>query len=167
MIKNTITGCLALAALASGGVASATSIPIANPGFEADVLACAGGFTCFDFGVVPGWGGGSGTTFKPSVGAGGEYPGGVPEGVNVLATGDPSTFAEISQDLGIAPTPNTTYTLRVNVGQRTDAPLTAYFVQLLVGTTVVLRTPHLNQRLELFFWTPLRGILAHHPGRST
>src|SRR5450755_3394128 len=96
----------------------AAPIPIANAGFEADVLPCAGGPGCFALGVVPSWNvSQGGTTFKPSTGAGGEYPGGIPQGLNVLAEGDPTVFGESSQDLGFAPSPNTTYTLTVYVGQ--------------------------------------------------
>jgi hypothetical protein len=43
----------------------------------------------------------------------------------------------ITQDLGFAPLPNTTYTLTVYVGQRADFPLIAYAVELIVGTTSV------------------------------
>jgi hypothetical protein len=120
----------------------AGSVPVVNAGFEADVLGCSPGPSCFDFGVVPGWSaslGFGGSTFKPSTGLGGEFPSGIPGGVNVAAVGDPGN-AEITQDLGFAPAPNTTYTLGVSVGQRTDAALTSYYIELLVGSTIVAST---------------------------
>ena len=119
--------------------AQGQGIPIVNGNFNSDVLGCAAGSLCFDSGVIPGWvGGGPTATFKPSTGVGGEFPGGIPGGgPNVAAVGDPSGAASITQDLGFAPSPNTTYTLTVYVGQRGDSPLTAYAVELLVGTTSV------------------------------
>jgi RHS repeat-associated protein/uncharacterized repeat protein (TIGR01451 family) len=113
------------------------SVPVVNPGFEADVLGCQGGGGCYDIGVLPGWSG-AGSTFKPSVGVGGEFPNGIPDGVNVAAVGCCGQSGnDITQDLGFAPAPNTTYTLRVGVGQRSDFALTGYIAELLVGTTSV------------------------------
>uniref|UniRef100_Q01RK1 Uncharacterized protein n=1 Tax=Solibacter usitatus (strain Ellin6076) TaxID=234267 RepID=Q01RK1_SOLUE len=119
--------------------AQGQTIPIVNGNFNSDVLGCAAGPSCFDSSVIPGWvGGGPTATFKPSTGVGGEFPGGIPGGgPNVAAVGDPSGAATITQDLGFAPSPNTTYTLTVYVGQRADFPLIAYAVELLVGTTSV------------------------------
>jgi hypothetical protein len=102
-------------------------ITITNPSFEADVLNCAGGPTCYDVGVAPGW---NATTFKPSTGPGGEFPGGVPDGVNVLAVGDPSVNQTASQTLTAILSANTVYTLTIYVGQRADTPLSGYAVSL-------------------------------------
>jgi hypothetical protein len=116
--------------------AQGQAISITNAGFESDVLNCAAGPQCFDLGVIPGWAG-QGTTFKPSTGPGGEFPGGIPGGgPNVAAIGGPGVGI-ITQDLGFTPLPNTTYTLSVYVGQRADYPLIAYTVELLMGTTSV------------------------------
>jgi Concanavalin A-like lectin/glucanases superfamily/HpiC1 cyclase/MBG domain/Bacterial Ig-like domain/Cep192 domain 4/WD40-like Beta Propeller Repeat len=113
----------------------AGTIPITNAGFEADVLNCQAGPNCYDLGNLPGWSGG--TTFKPSTGPGGEFPSGIPEGVNVAAVGCCQPNPDAIQDLGFAPAPNTTYTLTVSVGQRADSPLTGYVVELLVGSESV------------------------------
>ena len=120
--------------------AQGQGIPIVNGNFNSDLLGCAAGPLCFDPGVIPGWVvGGPTWTFKPSTGAGGEFPGGIPGGgPNVAAVGQADgVVGTITQDLGFAPSPNTTYTLMVYVGQRADFPLTAYAVELVVGTTSV------------------------------
>jgi hypothetical protein len=120
--------------------AQGQAIPIANANFNSDLLGCAAGPQCFDLGVIPGWVGGGPTiaTFKPSTGAGGEFPGGIPGGgPNVAGVGQAAGAGTITQDLGFAPLPNTTYTLTVYVGQRADFPLIAYDVELVVGTTSV------------------------------
>ena len=130
----------AVIVLTATAFAQGQAIPIANAGFESDVLGCApsgGSNPCFDP-VIPGWSViGRASTFKPSTGPGGVFPGGIPGGVNVAAVGDQSGGGVITQDLGFAPLANTTYTLTVSVGQRADSPLTAYAVELLVGTTSV------------------------------
>jgi len=119
--------------------AQGQGIPIVNGNFNSDLLGCAAGPLCFDFGVIPGWVAGvPAATLKPSTGAGGEFPGGIPGGgPNVAAVGDANGAATITQDLGFTPSPNTTYTLTVYVGQRADYPLIAYAVELVVGTTSV------------------------------
>jgi uncharacterized protein (TIGR03437 family) len=127
--------------------AQGQSIPIVNAGFENDVLNCAPGPACYDLSVPPGWTG-QGATWKPSTGPGGEFPGGVPGGLNVASLGNANGPGVIIQDLGFAPLANTTYTLTVNVGQRADpcgsaaSPsffclVNGYAVELLVGTTSV------------------------------
>jgi hypothetical protein len=122
-------------------IAQAAPITVANAGFESFVLGCAAGPSCFTDGALPDWNIVTSpltvATFKPSTGVGGEYPGGIPGGVNVAAVGNDAAAGEITQDLGIAPQANTTYTLSVYVGQRTDTPPTAYSVDLLVGSSVV------------------------------
>src|ERR1039457_1538434 len=123
--------------LPAAAFAQGQAISITNAGFESDVLNCAGS-NCFNPFVIPGWTlTGDGSTFKPSTGPGGQFPGGIPEGSNVAALGDAASAAVIIQDLGFAPLANTTYTLTVWVGQRTDAPLIAYAAELLVGMTSV------------------------------
>ena len=144
--------------------AQGQAIPIANAGFESDVLNCTAGRSCYDLGVVPGWAitdTGTVATQKPSTGAGGEFPSGVPGGLNVAAVGNSAGAGAITQDLGFAPSANTTYTLTVYVGQRADPcdPLffclvNGYAVELLVGTTSVASDTTL-------------GPAAAEPSRST
>src|SRR5260370_36122034 len=91
--------------------AQGQAIPIVNAGFESYVLNCAAGPQCFALGVVPGWTG-VGSTFKPSTGPGGEFPGGIPGGSpNVAAGGDPSQVRAGTHHLGVSPSAHTTYTL--------------------------------------------------------
>jgi HpiC1 cyclase len=123
--------------------AQSQTIPIVNPAFDSTVLTCAPGPSCFEDGVLPGWAAGSPTTtfatFKPSTGPGAIFPGGIPGGgPNVAAVGNgEGGTGVITQDLGFAPLPNTTYTLTMYVGQRSDVPLVAYDVELVVGTISV------------------------------
>jgi hypothetical protein len=118
--------------------AQGQAISITNAGFESNTLNCMPGPQCFNSFVLSGWTLiGQGATFKPSTGPGGEFSGGIPGGSNVASLGNDSGAGVITQDLGFAPSPNTTYTLTVYVGQRGDYPLTAYAVELLVGTTSV------------------------------
>lgn len=122
--------------------AQSQTIPIVNPAFDSLVLTCAPGPNCFEDGVLPGWAGSAASTFatfQPSTGPGGIFPGGIPGGgPNVAGVGNAEGgTGVITQDLGFAPLPNTTYTLTVYVGQRSDVPLVAYDVELLVGTTSV------------------------------
>lgn len=131
---------IALAALTTLGFAQGQSIPIVNAGFDSLLLDCAPGPPCFEAGVIPGWTltGAGNSTFKPSTGSGGIFPGGVPGGLNVAAVNcSGCAGGSIAQDLGFAPLPNTTYTLTAYVGQRADAPFGTYAVGLLVGTTSV------------------------------
>jgi hypothetical protein len=120
--------------LTAAAFAQGQSIPIQNGGFEADALGCSAGLSCFALGVLPGWTlSGQLATFKPSTGPGGEFPNGIPGGVNVAGLGDELGSGVITQDLGFPPLANMVYTLTVRVGQRADYPLTGYTVELLVG----------------------------------
>src|SRR5262249_31701066 len=114
----------------------AANVPIANAGFEDVVLACSGVPSCY-LGKVAGWmGTGSFATFMPSVGPGGEYPNGIPEGVNVAVLGSADISGVLVQTLGITLQPNTTYTLTFSVGTR-DSPFSGYSVELLAGSTAI------------------------------
>jgi hypothetical protein len=116
----------------------AANVPIVNAGFEDVVLTCTAGPTCYSIGGVVGWTGtGDFGTFMPSVGPGGIYPGGIPEGVNVAALGDVGGSGVLGQTLGVTLQPNTTYTLTFNVGSRPDYPFAGYSVELLAGSTTV------------------------------
>jgi len=140
----------AVIGLTATAFAQGQAIPIVNAGFENDVLNCSGGPQCFQW-VIPGWTlSGQGATWKPSTGPGGEFPGGIPEGSNIAALGNASGPGVIIQDLGFAPSANTTYTLTVSVGQRADFPFTAYAVELLVGTTSVASDTTLRPAVATF-----------------
>jgi hypothetical protein len=118
----------------------AVDVPIANAGFEQVVLPCDPGPNCYSLGI-PGWTATNpASTFKPSTGPGGIYPGGVPEGVNVAAIGDgcgPPCTGTLTQLLAATLQPNTTYTLVYYLGARADYPLPGYNVELLAGSTTL------------------------------
>jgi hypothetical protein len=113
---------------------SATSVHIANPGFETDELFCPPSNECTQF-AVTGWSVGplSGV-YKPTTT---QYPGGAPEGRNVAFIGGAANgtvaTGSISQTLRIALQANRTYTLRLSVGQRADYPLIGYVASLVAG----------------------------------
>ena len=118
----------------------ADTIAITNPSFETvDPLhplnqSCAAGCT-FNT-SIPGW------TIS---GNAGQFPGGqfqpgssffaqpVPDG-SIVAYSNGGT---ISQTLGASLTPNTIYTLSVDVGRRLDAGVNNYSLELLAGTMVL------------------------------
>ena len=105
-------------------------IPLLNPGFEQDVLACAPGYYCFYPGVS-GWLAGPQTQiFKPSTV---QFPGGVPGGVNVAAVGNNGSTSSILQVTPAVVQANTIYTLRLSVGARTDFAFTGYTAALMAG----------------------------------
>src|SRR5262245_13800186 len=79
----------------------AANVPIANAGFEDVVLTCTAGPSCYSQGSIAWTGTGSSYTFKPSVGPGGTFPSGIPEGVNVAALGDGAGSGVVVQTLGI------------------------------------------------------------------
>lgn len=125
------------------GVAPSTwavDIPIVNAGFEQVVLPCAPGPNCFSSNNVSGWTASAAATFKPSTGPGGIFPGGIPDGVNVLGLGTANAaFGDgvAVQTLGATLQPNTTYTLVYFVGSRADAVFAGYNVELLAGSTTL------------------------------
>jgi hypothetical protein len=121
------------------GVASATPITVNNPSFEALVLTCAGGPSCFVLGDIPGWVPSdviSTATFKPSTGPGGEFIS-IPDGVNVAAVGNAQGGANIFQALTATVQANTLYTLDVSVGARADFPFSQYTIALEADGTVL------------------------------
>ncbi len=113
------------------GFARGASITVLNPGFEDLVLSGPGGADNF-VSDIPSWNIlGQAFTFKPGAV---QFPGGVPEGVNVGAVGNPDDGpGTISQILSATIQPNTLYTLIVDVGQRADFPLVSYSASLLAG----------------------------------
>ncbi len=89
----------------------AASIPISNAGFESLSLAHPDDYSLNN---IPGWNvslHGFASTFRP----GGEFPAGIPDGLNVAAVGGGSS---ISQTLSGFLTGDTNYTLLVGVGNR-------------------------------------------------
>jgi hypothetical protein len=123
-----LTVALALLSLAVPAAhVSAQAIAITNPSFEADVLA-DNGFLL----TASGW------TITPFAGAynpnAAAYPGGAPNGQNVLF----SSGGSASQTLSATLAASTTYTLSYFVGQRADGlGFSAYRVELLAGSTTV------------------------------
>jgi hypothetical protein len=109
-------------------------IPLLNPGFEQDVLACAPGYYCFYPGVS-GWLAGPQTQiFKPSTV---QFPDGVPGGVNVAAVGNNGSTSSILQVTPAVVHANTIYTLRLSVGARTDFAFTGYTAALMAGNVTL------------------------------
>ncbi|MFN0100824.1 MAG: hypothetical protein ACKV2U_01910 [Bryobacteraceae bacterium] len=116
----------------------AVDVPIANAGFEQPVLPCAQA-PCYGFNVpVPGWTGtGTFYSLRPSIGAGGMFPNGIPEGVNTVALGNDSASGALVQTLGATLQPNTVYTLVFSVGSRADYAFGGYSVELLAASTTL------------------------------
>ena len=120
----------------------ADTIVVTNPSFETidpnHPLDQGCGITCSFNTSIPGW------TISGNVG---QFPGGqfqpgspspyftspLPDG-NIVAYSNGGT---ISQNLAALLTPNTTYTLSVDVGRRLDAGLNTYTIELLAGGTIL------------------------------
>jgi len=136
--RFTLLSCILACGFAN--TSSATFLTVNNFSFEADVLGCAAGPSCFDFNNIPAWtiAPGSGTaTFKPSTGAGGEFPAGVPDGVNVAALGNGFNSGDIRQTLSATLLANTKYTLKLFLGQRSDFPFSIYTASLEANGSVL------------------------------
>ena len=134
---------LLLSVLTLGFVATpawADTIAITNPSFETvDPLhplnqLCGAG--CAFNTSIPGWT----ITGGPSQFPAGQFQPGsgfftqpVPDGSLVAY----SNGGTISQTLAASLTPNTTYTLSVDVGRRLDAGLNSYTIELLAGTNIL------------------------------
>jgi hypothetical protein len=135
--------------------AQGTTIPILNPGFEADVLNCAPSEACYNAEVpawLPGWfNGGDSGTIKPGPA---QYPGGVPGGVNVAFLGGSAcgyaVTGAIFQTLPATLQPNTTYILQFSVGHRADEAFTGYVASLLAGSIDVASDNSLNPAAGTF-----------------
>ena len=134
---------VSLAALPVG----AADVPIANPGFEQVVLACAPGDCQVRYNAGAWTGTGNYYTFKPATGPGRTFTSGLPDGVNVAALDE----ATLSQTLGVTLQPDTTYTLVFYVGARTEFPFPGYKVELLAGSTTLASDSSLS---------PLSGTFA-------
>jgi hypothetical protein len=124
----------ALVAIASASAQVPVSIPIVNPLFVEDQLACSPGRNC-DSSSVTGWLVGPGTgVFKTSTAQFQIAPAG---GLYVAFLGGPSVTGSILQTLGATLQANVTYTLKVTVGARADEPFTGYEAVLLAGNVIV------------------------------
>ena len=113
-------------------VATSTSptVFVSNPGFEAQVLGDGG----YIPGNLTGWTITGGTDAGPFNPAANMYAGGlVPEGQNGAYSNGPT----LSQVLPATLKPSTDYTLQVDVGQRLDAGIAGYGVELLAGGTIL------------------------------
>ena len=118
--------------LCTASLVQADTLTILNPSFETDVLACSPGPGCATDDTLTDW---TGSTANPSGFSGGgvafnnfgvykpgtaEYPGGVPDGVNVAYLSTNVYNVSISQVLGSDLVANDTYTLTGFVGIRKD-----------------------------------------------
>lgn len=146
----------------------AANIAINNPSFEADVQSGCGS-TAYTFNDVPGWSflnDAGVSTFEPCTGPGGQFPGGIPNGVNVVAVSGPNVFggpsADLFQTLGTSLQANTTYTLAVWVGQRADDPISGYAVSLEANGVVLVSDSSLRPAPGTF----LEDILTYNSGAN-
>jgi hypothetical protein len=144
-MKNAFAlGCALLGMIAAAPIASASPVAVANASFEALVLPCAPGPSCFVLSDIPDWAtSGQTATFSPSTGAGGEFAS-IPDGINVAAVGDGNGAGSISQALAATVAANTHCTLTVSVGARSDFPFSQYTVALEAGGTVLASDSSLN-----------------------
>lgn len=136
--KSRVIVCvLALIPLFAVGSAKADSVSISNADFSqlgAPLSSSCGSGCLYNTGSVPGW------MFSSGAGGGAWQPG--PGQFSVLPPGE-TTFAwlyggTLSQDLGVALTPNTTYTLSVYVGSRSDVTTPSnYEFGLETGSTIL------------------------------
>ncbi len=109
-------------------------VPIDNPGFEADSLS-PGGFdvTITDWQTSHPVGQG---VYRPTVGSpGSDYPGGIPEGLNVGFSN--GTASQIWQVLGTTLEAYTRYVLTVEIGWNGNDPFDGYIVQLRAGDHIL------------------------------
>lgn len=135
-----------LAIICFVGIASATPVTVNNPSFEALVLSCTAGPSCFVDGDIPGWVPSvflSTATFKPSTGLGGEFSS-IPDGANVAAVGNELGGANIFQALTATVQANMLYMLDVSVGARADFPFSQYTIALEAGGAVLASDSSLN-----------------------
>ena len=106
-------------------------IAVANPGFEDDAIFCAG---CY-YPAITGWLVGPNSGVQNGTAA--TFPGGLPNGVNFAYVGNAHSTGSLTQVLNATVKANSTYTLKMNVGQQLGIGLTGY-VAALVADGVTL-----------------------------
>ena len=134
--------------IAFSAVLLADTVPVNNPSFENNAnvnpkIDCSAEPGCwYSPGVIPDWiieGGFAAGTFQPGAGSNREFNLPLPDGVAMAyLTGG----AQISQTLPTVVKPNTTYTLKVDVGQRQDSDdgccaFPGYTIALYAGSTLL------------------------------
>lgn len=113
---------------------TATVIPILNPEFQLDTLACSPGSNC-NYPNISGWivGPQTGILKASSV----QYPGTPASGIYVAYIGSSQATGSITQTLGATVQANTTYTLTVRIGARNDEVFTGYAAILVAGNVTL------------------------------
>ena len=135
------------------------AIPVINPGFETDVQTCpaepcyAAGITGWMVGPVSG-------TFRPGPL---QYPIGIPGGLNVGAIGNFSSTGSIMQTTGVTLRADTTYVLKLSIGQRLDYPFTGYAVSLMAGGVVLASDSSLQPAPGTFLTDTIVYKTGPHP----
>lgn len=128
--------------------ASADTIPVANSSFEMTSALTECGNGCgFNLGPIPSWIT-TGVTGSWTPGPSSPSFTSVPDG-NTIAF---SNGGMISQTLAASLTPNTTYTLSVDIGHRHDGPNgypANYMIQLLAGGTILSTLPGSNSMIPM------------------
>ncbi len=123
---------LILVALSVTASATADMIPVLNPSFDDQVFASPGDYT----GFITDWvtSGNAGVLWPTAA----EFPAGAPEGRNVAGAGEITTPGSISQILSTTLEADTTYTLKVDVGERLDYPFFASYTVALIANGITL-----------------------------
>lgn len=137
------TACFLLLLMLGAGTALATSVPIVNPGFDADTVSGpfqTSGITGWN--TAPGFGQG---IFPPTESA---YPDGMPSAPNVAYSN--GTAGRLSQVLTTDLEANTRYLLQVEIGWNNKDPFDGYIVQLRVEGSEILAEDDSSQ-------TPAQG----------
>lgn len=132
--KTALIKGLALAGLlASSAGSHGAGVLISNPSFE--LPACPAGCEGLSYTFsVSGWT----VDGRAGIFAPGQYAG---TAAYLPTDGNQVAWAErgiISQELGVSLTPNTFYTLSVDIGRRADMPFTGYSLELLAGNVVIV-----------------------------
>jgi hapalindole biogenesis HpiC1 cyclase-like protein len=114
---------------------TATVIPILNPQFQLDTLACSPGSGC-NYPSISGWIVGPQTGILKASAV--QYPGTPVGGIYVAYIGSSQATGSITQMLGATVQANTTYTLTVRIGARDDEVFTGYTATLAAGNVTLV-----------------------------
>jgi hypothetical protein len=126
---------IALCAVLGNAFAQATNIPILNPQFNTDELACSPGSDCYGNAGITGWI--CGPTVSVTKMSTAQYPNAPSTGLTVGAIGNTTGSGSVLQTLGATVQANTTYTLVVKVGARADFAFTGYNAVLMAGNVIL------------------------------